>query len=68
MTRATVEVANPLGISEHDHIIDGKEGHASLKALKLIYGGTAVAISWADRISSSGVVSAGTLANNGLLR
>jgi len=29
-------VANPLGISVHDHIIVGKEGHASLKGLKLV--------------------------------
>ena len=36
MTRAIVEVARPLGIAVHDHIIVGKEGHASLKALKLI--------------------------------
>jgi DNA repair protein RadC len=26
----------PLGISVHDHIIVGKEGHASFKGLKLI--------------------------------
>jgi hypothetical protein len=31
-----VEVAKPLGISVHDHIIVGKEGHASFKGLKLI--------------------------------
>ena len=36
MTQAIVEVAKPLGISVHDHIIVGKEGHASLKGLKLI--------------------------------
>jgi DNA repair protein RadC len=36
MTRQIVEVAKPLGISVHDHIIVGKEGHASLKGLKLI--------------------------------
>jgi len=29
-------VAQPLGISVHDHIVVGKEGHASLKGLKLI--------------------------------
>jgi DNA repair protein RadC len=29
-------VASPLGISVHDHIIVGKEGHASLKGMKLI--------------------------------
>jgi len=36
MTRAIVDVAKPLGISVHDHIIVGKEGHASFKGLKLI--------------------------------
>jgi len=36
MTKAIVEVARPLGISVHDHLIVGKDGHASLKALKLI--------------------------------
>ena len=36
MTQAIVEVAKPLGISVHDHIIVGKEGHASLKGLRLI--------------------------------
>ena len=36
MTQAIVEVAGPLGISVHDHIVVGKEGHASFKALKLI--------------------------------
>jgi hypothetical protein len=28
--------AKPLGIAVHDHIIVGKDGHASLKELKLI--------------------------------
>jgi len=36
MTRAIVEVARPLGIAMHDHLIVGKDGHASLKALKLM--------------------------------
>lgn len=36
MTQSIVEVAKPLGISVHDHIIVGKDGHASLKGLKLI--------------------------------
>jgi DNA repair protein RadC len=36
MTQAIVEISKPLGISVHDHIIVGKEGHASLKGLKLI--------------------------------
>jgi DNA repair protein RadC len=36
MTRVIVDVAKSLGIEVHDHIIVGKEGHASLKGLKLI--------------------------------
>ena len=36
MTQAIVEVARPLGIAVHDHIIVGKEGHASFKGLKLM--------------------------------
>jgi len=36
MTQAIIEVAKPLGIAVHDHIIVGKDGHASLKGLKLI--------------------------------
>jgi DNA repair protein RadC len=36
MTQAIVEIAKPLGIAVHDHIIVGKEGHASFKGLKLI--------------------------------
>jgi DNA repair protein RadC len=36
MTKSIIDVAVPLGISVHDHIIVGKDGHASLKALKLI--------------------------------
>jgi len=36
MTQSIVEIAKPLGISVHDHIIVGKEGHASLKGLRLI--------------------------------
>ena len=36
MTQAIVDVAKPLGIAVHDHIIVGKDGHASLKGLKLI--------------------------------
>ena len=36
MTQAVIEVAKPLGIAVHDHIIVGKDGHASLKGLKLI--------------------------------
>jgi DNA repair protein RadC len=36
MTRAIVDVAKPLGISVHDHIIVGKQGHVSLKSERLI--------------------------------
>jgi DNA repair protein RadC len=36
MTQAVVDVAKPLGIAVHDHIIVGKEGNASFKALRLI--------------------------------
>src|ERR1700682_3721404 len=36
MTHAIVEVAKPLGIAVHDHLIVGKDGHASLKGLKLM--------------------------------
>ena len=36
MTKAIVEIAKPLGISVHDHIIVGKNGHASLKGMRLI--------------------------------
>jgi DNA repair protein RadC len=36
MTQQIIAVATPLGISVHDHIIVGKEGHASLKGLKLV--------------------------------
>ena len=35
MTRAIVNVAKPLGIAVHDHIIVGRDGHASLRGLKL---------------------------------
>lgn len=36
MTKTIVETARPLGITVHDHIIIGKDGHASLKGLRLI--------------------------------
>ncbi|WP_349371432.1 DNA repair protein RadC [Salinarimonas sp.] len=36
MTREIVDAARPLGIVVHDHIIVGRDGHASLKGLKLI--------------------------------
>jgi DNA repair protein RadC len=36
MTKTIIEVARPLGIEVHDHIIVGKDGHASLKGMRLI--------------------------------
>jgi DNA repair protein RadC len=35
MTKQVANVAKPLGVLLYDHIIVGKEGHASLKGLKL---------------------------------
>jgi hypothetical protein len=34
MTKAIIDIATPLGISVHDHIIVGKNGHASLKGVE----------------------------------
>ena len=36
MTKAIIDIATPLGIAVHDHIIVGRGGHASLKGMKLI--------------------------------
>ena len=36
MTKVIVDVLNPLGVTVHDHIIIGREGHASMKGLQLI--------------------------------
>jgi DNA repair protein RadC len=36
MTRQIVDTAKPLGITVHDHIIVGRQGHASFRALKLL--------------------------------
>ncbi len=36
MTLQIIDIAKPLGITVHDHIIVGRDGHASLKGLKLI--------------------------------
>jgi DNA repair protein RadC len=36
MTREITDIAKPLGITLHDHIIIGKSGHASLRGLKLL--------------------------------
>lgn len=36
LTRELIAAARPMGISVHDHVIIGGEGHASLKAMGLI--------------------------------
>lgn len=36
MTRQIADIAAPLGITLHDHIIVGKSGHASMKGMKLV--------------------------------
>ena len=36
MTKQITDAARPLGISLHDHIIVGRDGHASFRALRLI--------------------------------
>jgi DNA repair protein RadC len=36
MTKQVASVAKPLGVTLYDHIIVGKDGHASLKGLRLI--------------------------------
>ncbi len=36
MTKEIIDAAKPLGITVHDHIIVGRQGHASLKGLQLI--------------------------------
>lgn len=36
MTKLIVEAARPLGVVVHDHVIVGRDGHASFKALRLI--------------------------------
>jgi DNA repair protein RadC len=36
MTRQIVEIARGLGITVHDHIIVGRDGHANMKGLRLI--------------------------------
>jgi DNA repair protein RadC len=36
MTQSIIAISRPLGISVHDHIIVGKNGHASLKGLRLM--------------------------------
>jgi DNA repair protein RadC len=36
MTREIADIAKPLGITLHDHLIIGRSGHASLRSLKLL--------------------------------
>jgi DNA repair protein RadC len=36
MTKMIIDASRPLGIQVHDHIIIGRQGHASFKALRLI--------------------------------
>lgn len=36
MTKQIIDAARPLGVSVHDHVIVGRHGHASLKAMRLI--------------------------------
>jgi DNA repair protein RadC len=36
MTKSVIDIAKPLGITVHDHIIVGRNGHASLRSLQLI--------------------------------
>lgn len=36
MTNLIIAAARPLGVAVHDHIIVGRQGHASFRALKLI--------------------------------
>jgi DNA repair protein RadC len=36
MTKQVVDIAKPLGIAVHDHIVVGKTGHSSLKGLRLL--------------------------------
>ncbi len=36
LTHQIVKIGKPLNVAVHDHLIVGKRGHASLKAMKLI--------------------------------
>lgn len=36
MTRLIIEAGRPLGVVVHDHIIVGRGGHTSFKAMRLI--------------------------------
>jgi DNA repair protein RadC len=36
MTRTLVDVAKPLGITIHDHLIVGRKGHTSFRERRLL--------------------------------
>ncbi|WP_417689971.1 RadC family protein [Roseibium sp.] len=36
MTRQIIDIAKPLGVEVHDHIVVGREGHVSFKGLQLL--------------------------------
>ena len=36
MTLDIIDIAKPLGVAVHDHVIVGRQGHVSLRGLKLI--------------------------------
>jgi DNA repair protein RadC len=36
MTKQIIDAARPLGVAIHDHVIVGRDGHASFKAMRLI--------------------------------
>lgn len=36
MTKLIIAAAKPLGVAVHDHIIVGRTGHSSLRAMRLI--------------------------------
>ena len=36
MTRQIIDISAPLGVTVHDHIIVGREGHASFRGLDLL--------------------------------
>ena len=36
MTKTIVEAGKPLGLAVHDHVVIGRSGHASFRALGLL--------------------------------
>jgi DNA repair protein RadC len=36
INKAIIDIAGPLGILVHDHVIVGKNGHANLKGMRFI--------------------------------